>query len=79
MATEVMPLAQDDLNRYLAFAVKRERELGEALNVLGQYANSKFGTNNARRWAQQRVGQLKVDLDEAINQIEDLRRWGARI
>jgi len=26
MATEVMPLTQDDLNQYLAVAVKRERE-----------------------------------------------------
>ncbi len=79
MATEVMPLTQDDLNQYLTVAVKRERDLDEALKVLGEYANAKFGTNNARRRAQQRVGELRLALDETANQIEDLKRWGARV
>ena len=79
MATEVMPLIQDDLNQYLAVAVKRERDLDEALSVLGEYATSKLGTNNARRRAEQRVGELRIALDETANQIEDLKRWGARV
>lgn len=79
MATEVMPLTQDDLNQYLAVAVKRERDLDEALSVLGAYADGKFGTNNARRRAHQRVGELRADLYVTANQIEDLKRWGARV
>ena len=79
MATERIPLTLDDLNQYLVVAVKRERDLDEALSVLGEYTNAKFGTNNARRSAQQKVGELRVALDETNNQIEDLKRWGARI
>ena len=79
MTTEAMPITQDDLNQYLAVAVKRERDLDEALSVLGEYANGKFGTNNARQSAQKKVGELRVALDETNNQIEDLKRWGARI
>lgn len=79
MATESIHLTQDDLNQYLAAAVKRERDLDEALSVLNAYANGKSGTNNVMRRAQQRVSELRIAQGQAANQIEDLKRWGARI
>ncbi len=79
MATESIPFTQDDLNQYLSAAVKRERDLAEALSALGEYANGKSGTNNVMRRAQQMVGELRIAQDQAANQIEDLKRWAARI
>ena len=36
MATEGIPFTQDDLNQYLAAAVKRERDLDEAFERPGR-------------------------------------------